>query len=120
MKWTIRSAAITLLAAAVGLAAGCSGAPKTVGDGSTRVAIQVTEDGFVPAEVTVPAGKPVTLVVTRKTDRTCATELVMAAKGIRQTLPLGKAVEVKFTPDSAGVLRYACGMDMITGRVIVK
>ena len=28
--------------------------------------------------------------------------------------------EVEFTLDSAGVIRYACGMDMLSGRVIVK
>ena len=102
------------------IVAGCAGAPKNADDGSTRIAIEVTEQGFVPADVTVTAGKPVTLVVTRKTDRTCAKELVIEDRGIHQELPLGQAVEVKFTPDSAGVIRYACGMDMISGRVIVK
>ena len=102
------------------IAAGCAGAPKSADDGSTRIAIEVTEQGFVPADVIVTAGKPVTLVVTRKTDRTCAKELVIEDRGIHQELPLGQAVEVKFTPDSAGVIRYACGMDMISGRVIVK
>lgn len=102
------------------IVAGCASAPKSADDGSTRIAIEVTEKGFVPADVTVPAGKPVTLVVTRTTDRTCAKELVIEERGIHQELPLGQAVEVKFTPDSAGVIRYACGMDMIAGRVIVK
>lgn len=112
--------AVVMLAAVAAIVAGCAASPKVADDGSTRVAIAVTEKGFEPADVTVPAGRPVTLVVTRKTDRTCAKELVIADRGIHQDLPLGQAVEVRFTPDSAGVIRYACGMDMLSGRVIVK
>jgi plastocyanin domain-containing protein len=85
----------------------------------TEVTLYVTKDGFVPANVRVPAGKPVTLKVTRKTEGTCATELVMPAHGIDQPLPLDQVVTVSFTPDEAGVLTYACGMDMIKGTVTV-
>ncbi|MEK7331315.1 MAG: cupredoxin domain-containing protein, partial [Candidatus Eisenbacteria bacterium] len=66
------------------------------------------------------AGKPVTLVVTRTTAQTCATELVMPAHGINQPLPLGQAVEIVFTPEKAGELTYACAMDMYKGKVIVR
>ena len=85
----------------------------------TMVTIYVTKEGFVPAAVHVPAGKPVTLQVTRKTERTCATELVMAEHEINQKLPLNEMVEITFTPEEAGELRYACGMDMIAGTIVV-
>ena len=85
-----------------------------------RIAISVTENGFEPATVTVPAGKPVTLVVTRTTSKTCATELVMPAHGINRELPLGQAVEITFTPVKPGELSYACAMDMYKGKVIVQ
>jgi plastocyanin domain-containing protein len=101
--------------------AGCSGTGAAGGDRDDgTVAISVTEGGFEPAEVTVEAGKPVTLVVTRRTEKTCATEIVMPAMSINQKLPLDQAVEVTFTPTQACTLDYACGMDMIKGRVIVK
>ncbi len=101
------------------LVAGCGTQTGGTVD-SGRVAITVTEKGFEPEFVTVAAGKPVTLVVTRTTANTCATELVMPAHGINQPLPLGEAVEITFTPDQAGELTYACAMDMYKGRVIVK
>ncbi len=100
--------------------AGCaSQSGKSATEGG-RVTIMVTEKGFEPEAVTVAAGKPVTLVVTRTTAKTCATELVMPAHGINQPLPLGQAVEITFTPDKAGELTYACAMDMYKGKVIVK
>jgi plastocyanin domain-containing protein len=106
--------------AVLGLLAGCaSGSRQGVVDNG-RIAISVTEKGFEPATVTVPAGKPVTLVVTRTTTKTCATELVMASHGINQPLPLGQAVEITFTPDKPGELSYACAMNMYSGKIIVK
>jgi plastocyanin domain-containing protein len=102
------------------LVAGCAGKkPQEVAD-SGRIAIAVTENGFEPKTVTVPAGKPVTLVVTRRTDKTCATDLVMPAEHIDKPLPLGQAVEITFTPDKPGELTYSCKMEMYKGTVIVK
>jgi len=84
------------------------------------VTMEVTGEGFVPAQVKVKAGQPVKLVVTRKTDRTCATEIVIKDFGINKPLPLNQPVEITFTPTKAGKLRYACAMDMIAGVIIVE
>jgi plastocyanin domain-containing protein len=82
--------------------------------------LQVTRDGFVPANLQVKTGVPVKLVVTRTTERTCATEIVIREMGINQPLPLDKPVTVTFTPRQSGTLRYACGMDMISGVIVVQ
>lgn len=84
------------------------------------IEISVTGEGFVPANIEVKKGQPVTLVVTRKTERTCATEIVIKDMGINQPLPLNKPVVVQFTPVKSGQLRYACGMDMISGVIVVQ
>lgn len=127
----MRKAIVTLLALGA-LAAGCSSSQQSaqttpeaettpeVPAANNRVEIAVTEDGFVPASVTVTAGQPVTMVVTRKTDKTCATDLVMKDQNINQALPLNQAVEITFTPTQKGELAYACGMDMIKGKVVVQ
>jgi plastocyanin domain-containing protein len=104
--------------------AGCAGpsGKSTAGTeaGPARVTITVTEKGYEPEVVTVAAGQPVTLVVTRTTAQTCATEIVMAEHGINQPLPLGQSVEITFTPTQAGELTYACAMDMYKGKIVVK
>jgi plastocyanin domain-containing protein len=84
------------------------------------VEIAVTEDGFEPAEVKVKKGEPLELVVTRKTDRTCAREIVVKGYGVNRKLPLGKAVTVKLTPRKTGTVRYACSMDMVAGELLVE
>jgi plastocyanin domain-containing protein len=98
--------------------AGCASPP--VSGGPQRVTLTVTEKGFEPAVVKVRAGSPVTLMVTRRTERTCATELVLKEHGINQPLPLNQAVEITFTPTQSGDLTYACAMDMYRGTVHVE
>ncbi|HEX9289512.1 MAG TPA: cupredoxin domain-containing protein [Anaeromyxobacteraceae bacterium] len=95
-------------------------ADKASAKGAQVVEVTVTKDGFVPATVHVKRGTPVKLVVTRKVDRTCATEIVMKDFGVNQPLPLEKAVTVQVTPNKAGEYRYACGMDMIAGVLKVE
>ena len=88
-----------------------------------RIAIKVTDNGFEPANVSVPAGKPVTLVFTRTTEHTCATEVVMQIGDQPKTttkLPLNQAVEIAATFPKAGVVNYACAMDMTKGVITVQ
>lgn len=106
--------------AAHGKAAPPKPATARVDEHGVRVIeLTVTARGFEPANVQVKAGSPVRLVITRKTDKTCATELVMPDLGIEQPLPLDTPVTVEFTPDHKGTLRYACGMDHVKGILTV-
>lgn len=87
--------------------------------GVRTVEMAVTEDGFVPAKVKANKGEKLRLVVTRKTDRTCATEIVIPGHGVNQKLPLNQAVTVELTPKASGEIRYACGMGHVAGVVFV-
>ena len=85
-----------------------------------RISIKVTSKGFEPSTIRLKAGRPTVLVVTRMTDKTCATELVIKDRKIRQALPLKRAVEIRLGPEKPGRLRFACGMDMISGTLLVE
>ena len=93
-------------------------APKEANKGGQTVQMQVTDKGFEPANVTVKKGEPVTLVITRTTERTCATEIVIDDYGVNTKLPLNKAVTVTFTPKTAGDLKYGCAMGKMVGGVL--
>ncbi|TMA16122.1 MAG: cupredoxin domain-containing protein [Deltaproteobacteria bacterium] len=84
------------------------------------IELAVTTKGFEPEKVELKKGEPVHLVVTRKTDSTCATEIVIKDLGIKKELPLNKAVAIDFTPQKSGEISYVCGMDMIGGRLLVQ
>lgn len=101
-------------------AAGCAQESKQASRGPARFELAVTDTGFAPGTITVPAGKPVTLVVTRKTDQTCAKEIVFPAQGIRKPLPLNEAVEIALPASPKGEIAYVCGMNMLSGKVVVQ
>jgi plastocyanin domain-containing protein len=92
-----------------GSARPATAAAGTVKDGVRTIEMAVTQNGFEPAHVKVKQGEKVRFVVTRKTDRTCAKEIVIDGHGVREALPLDKPVTVEFTPATSGELRYQCG-----------
>ena len=89
--------------------------PKKAGQ---TMEMRVTDKGFEPAALSVKKGEPVTLVITRMTDKTCATDIVIDEAGINTKLPLNKAVNVTFTPKKAGELKYGCAMNKMIGGVL--
>lgn len=100
----------------VALAAACQARGPAAGE---PVRITVTRNGYEPWRVEAKAGVPLTLVVTRTSDDTCATELVLPEYGIDRKLPLGQPVTITFTPTRTGTLRYACAMKMFQGQIDV-
>lgn len=96
-------------------------APLTVhGAGPRTIDLEVTEKGFEPNRVKVTKGEPLKLVITRKTDATCAKEITIPAENIRAALPLDKPVTLAFTPKKSGDLEYSCGIGMIGGVIEVQ
>jgi plastocyanin domain-containing protein len=82
--------------------------------------VAVTEQGFEPARVTLQAGVPARLIITRTTDNTCGTEVVVPSLGVKRTLPLNTPVTIEFTPAKAGDITFSCGMNMLKGVVVVQ
>jgi plastocyanin len=95
--------------------------PGPIAATSRRVVVQVTEAGFVPDTISAEAGKPITLVVTRKTDRTCAREFTIKGQPGKTELPLNREVEITYLPPAAGKIPFGCAMGMmVSGAFDVK
>ena len=82
--------------------------------------LAVTEKGFEPARIDVKKGEHLQLVVTRTTDDTCAKKLVIADAHVKAALPLNQPVTIDLTPTRTGEMKYACGMDMLSGVLVVQ
>ncbi len=104
---------------AFALLAGCKGAlsPSEI---KGTVQVIVDEDGFKPDHIPALVGKPLTLVITRKVEKTCANTIVIAQENIRRDLPLNSPVMVTFIPEKPGNIHFACPMNMYTGEVAVQ
>ncbi len=112
----MRRIAVVALAAALVAGAGCRRGQRP----GEPVKITVTRNGYEPWKVRAWKGVPLTLVVTRTTDETCATEVVLPEYGIDAKLPLNQPVTITFTPTRTGEVRYACAMNMFQGVIDVR
>jgi plastocyanin domain-containing protein len=87
---------------------------------SGPVAITVGEEGFKPNKVKLKKGAPASLVFTRTTDETCATEVVFPQLDIKKELPKGQAVSITIPTDKEQNLTFQCGMGMYKSSVVVN
>ena len=121
------------LAVALVAAAGCSKADKpksrpaatapiTAGtvrpDGSREVAIAVKTAGYDPGSIQAKPNEKLVLVFTRVEDTECGAQ-VKVGSGQVYDLPLNKPVEIPVTAPASGKLAFACGMDMMSGLIVV-
>jgi plastocyanin domain-containing protein len=84
-----------------------------------QVKMQLTADGFAPDKINVKKDEPLKLLVTRTTDETCATELLIDGTDINVPLPLNKPVEIAFTPKKTGNVKFGCAMEKMVGGVLI-
>src|SRR6266508_3621108 len=135
---TLLVAAIALSAAAFGAAQNCCAAAQsccvsmrqpgaasgaaaeaTLQNDTQTATVEVTDKGFEPPSLKLKAGAPAKVTFVRKTDATCAKEVVIKEYKIERKLPLNEPVTVEFTPRK-GEFTFACGMDMIKGKLVVE
>ncbi len=87
---------------------------------ASRVRVSVRATGYEPATINAAAGQPITIVFNRVDDGGCGGEVVFPEQNIRRTLPAGQDVEVTLTPQAAGEIHFACGMDMMHGTIVAS
>ncbi|MFI7644167.1 heavy metal translocating P-type ATPase [Nonomuraea sp. NPDC049400] len=90
-----------------------------LGDGAQEVEITV-KGGYVPDVVRVRQGVPLRLVFDRREGGECTSHVVFPDFGIDQALPAFQRTAVVLTPSKAGEYGFACGMNMVRGRLIVE
>lgn len=113
----MKSMLVPALILGAAIASGCGGGME---GGMKEIQVAVTDKGFEPKEIHVKKSDNVTLVVTRRTDQTCATEIVVAGGKVRAALPLNQPVRVALGTVDAGGVKFACGMGMREGVVVVR
>jgi plastocyanin domain-containing protein len=85
-----------------------------------EVRVTVNETSFDPQRLTLRAGVPARVTFTRTSDKTCATAVVFPSLNIRRELPLNEPVTIEFTPEKAGEIAFACGINMLRGTIVVQ
>ena len=99
-------------------AGGSTTAGTVAADGTRSVPIQVKKDGYHPDKIHVKSGEKLKLVFTRVEDTECGAQ-VKVADGKVIDLPMNTAVEVPLTAPANGEVKFICGMEMMTGAIVV-
>jgi len=82
-----------------------------------RITVQ---GGYHPDTIVVQAGKPVRLRFYRAETADCSERLVFEPFGIDVPLPAFENTTVEFTPSEAGEYRFRCGLNVLTGLLVVE
>jgi RND family efflux transporter MFP subunit len=88
--------------------------------GALTAKILVTEKGFEPDKISLPAGIAARVTFLRTTDKTCATEVVFPSLNIKRALPLNQPVEIELTPTKSADIAFICGMNMFKGLIMMQ
>jgi len=89
------------------------------GSGVQEVNVTV-KGGYSPDVIVVKAGRPVRLNFYRDETSSCSDRVVFPDFGISRDLPAFETTTIEFTPDAAGEFTFACGMNMLRGKLIVE
>jgi len=87
---------------------------------SDAIKVTVSGNGYEPSQINVEKGKPVKLAFFRKDADNCGGEVVFSKLNITKKLPVGETVLVEFTPQEAGDISFACGMNMMKGKILAQ
>lgn len=84
------------------------------------ILVNVSMVGFDPASIETKAGQPLKLAFYRPNAQNCASEVVFPDLGIRKNLPAGQTTIVDVVPPKSGTFGFACAMNMLKGKLIVR
>lgn len=82
--------------------------------------VRVTDRGYEPPTLTIPANKAIKVTFIRKTEATCGEEIIIPDLQVNRPLPLNVPVTIEIPARPPGRLRFTCAMDMLEGTVVVR
>lgn len=76
--------------------------------------------GYTPELIVLKKSVPARIVFDRKDPSPCLDQIVFPDFGVHANLPMGEEYVVEITPEQAGEFGFACGMNMMHGKMIVE
>ena len=92
---------------------------KTAPDGVVEIPITIQNTRFIPETVSIPADRPVRLVVDRKEANACSAQLALPQLGVLANLADNAVTVVNVPATKAGTYTLTCGMGMMSGSLVV-
>ncbi|HEY3292133.1 MAG TPA: heavy metal translocating P-type ATPase [Candidatus Nanopelagicaceae bacterium] len=80
----------------------------------------IVKGGYSPDTIQATAGSPLHITFDRQESGSCTEKVIISAFGVIADLPAYRQTTVVFTPRSPGVFEFACGMNMVHGKLIIN
>lgn len=120
----LQSGAQVVVAPPQGLVAGIRVAPSgqpVAAAGDQPLTVEITEAGYNPPSISIPANKAFKVIFIRKAAESCGTEVIFPDLGIRKALPLNQPVTIEIPPQPSGKqLNFTCPMNMLKGKALAR
>ena len=88
-------------------------------DGGVQVVKVTVKGGYSPDAIEVLTGVPVRLLFERQESGDCSSRVVIPDFKVNQMLPAFQTTAVDFVPEKSGEYSFACGMNMLHGKLRV-
>ena len=80
----------------------------------------IVKGGYSPDTIQATAGIPLRITFDRRESGSCTERVIISAFRIAVDLPANSRTTVFFTPDTPGTYEFACGMNMVHGKLIIN
>ena len=86
-----------------------------------RQEVEVTVNGgYLPNTIVLKKDVPATINFNRKDPSGCFEQVVFPDFGISENLPVNQIYPIEIDTSKPGEYKYACGMNMFFGKVVIK
>src|ERR1019366_1587456 len=88
--------------------------------GSSQSIVIIVKGGYSPDTIQATVGIPLHITFDRQESGSCTEKVIIPAFLIAADLPANQRTTVVFTPDKPGTYEFACGMNMVHGKLIIN
>lgn len=95
-------------------------ATQALSEGNAQSIDVMVKGGYSPDTIQATAGIPLRITFDRQESGSCTEKVIIPAFRIAADLPANRRTTIVFTPDAPGAYEFACGMNMVHGKLIIN
>jgi Cu+-exporting ATPase len=95
-------------------------ATQAVNAGSEQSIDIIVKGGYSPDTVQATVGVPLRITFDRQESGSCTEKVIIPAFRVAAELPANRRTTIVLTPDTPGTFDFACGMNMVHGKLIIN
>ncbi|HEX7405821.1 MAG TPA: heavy metal translocating P-type ATPase [Candidatus Nanopelagicaceae bacterium] len=95
-------------------------ATEALNKGSEQSIEIIVKGGYSPDTIQATVGVPLHITFDRQESGSCTEKVIIPAFRVAADLPANRRTTIVLTPDAPGTYEFACGMNMVHGKLIIS